>query len=220
MIGATTDEEYRKIFEKEAALARRFTKIGVDEPTVKESKEIVRNTLITYEVYHGIDIDIEAAELAVDLSAEYIFNKKLPDKAFDVIDRACAYNRILPEENQVQRISVDEVRSEIARLTDIPVEHLGTKDTQRETLNRYNEIEGYLNSTVFGQDSAIKRVTDSITVSMAGLKDPNKPLLVICLLVPTGVGKTELAKRLAQSMGMKLIRYDMGETLKDILLVN
>ena len=91
------------------------------------------------------------------------------------------------------------------------MEHLGTKDTQRETLNRYNEIEGYLNSTVFGQDSAIKRVTDSITVSMAGLKDPNKPVASYLFTGPTGVGKTELAKRLAQSMGMKLIRYDMGE---------
>ena len=210
VIGATTDEEYRKMFDKEAALSRRFTKIQVDEPTVDQAKEILRNTILSYEVYHGIDVDAEACDLAVDLSNQYIFNKKLPDKAFDVIDRACAYNRIMPESEKVDIISVNEVRHEVSRYTSIPVEHLGTK-TEGETIKKHDKVEEYLNSTVFGQDTAINKVCDSITVSLAGLKDPNKPVGSFLFTGPTGVGKTELAKRLAQSMGMKLVRYDMGE---------
>ena len=210
VIGATTDEEYRKVFEKESALARRFTKIQVNEPTVEEAKEILTNILISYEVYHTVDIDVEAAELAVDLSNQYIFNKKLPDKAFDVIDRACAYNRILPADDQLNRITVEEIRSEVARTTGIPVEHLGTKN-EDHTVKKHGEVEEYLKNTVFGQESAIDKVTNSITVSLAGLKDPNKPVGSYLFTGPTGVGKTELAKRLAQAMGMKLVRYDMAE---------
>ena len=210
VIGATTDEEYRKVFEKEAALARRFTKIQVNEPSVEEAKEILTNILITYEVYHTVDIDKEAAELAVDLSHQYIFNKKLPDKAFDVIDRACAYNRILPADDQLKRITVEEIRSEVARTTGIPVEHLGTKN-ENHTIKKHGEVEEYLKNTVFGQENAIDKVTNSITVSLAGLKDPNKPVGSYLFSGPTGVGKTELAKRLAQAMGMKLVRYDMAE---------
>ena len=210
VIGATTDEEYRKMFDKEAALQRRFTKIQVDEPSTDEAKEILRNTIISYEVYHGIDIDFSACDLAVDLSAQYIFNKKLPDKAFDVIDRACAYNRIMPEDDRVDAISVNEIRAEVSRSTGIPVEHLGTK-TEKETVKKHSQVEEFLLSTVFGQDAAVNRVCDAISVSLAGLKDPNKPVGSFLFTGPTGVGKTELAKRLAQGMGMKLVRYDMGE---------
>ena len=210
VIGATTDEEYRKHFEKEAALARRFTKIQVNEPSVEEAKEIVKNILISYEVYHSVDIDAEAGALAVDLSSEYIFNKKLPDKAFDVIDRAAAFNRILPQDQQVDRITVDEIRAEVSRSTGIPAEHLGNKN-ENHTVKKHGEVEEYLRSTVFGQDDAVIRITNSITVSLAGLKDPNKPVGSFLFTGPTGVGKTELAKRLAQSMGMKLVRYDMAE---------
>jgi ATP-dependent Clp protease ATP-binding subunit ClpA len=210
VIGATTDEEYRKMFDKEAALQRRFTKIQVDEPSTDEAKEILRNTIISYEVYHGIDIDFSACDLAVDLSSQYIFNKKLPDKAFDVIDRACAYNRIMPEDDRVDVISVDEVRAEVSRSTGIPVEHLGTK-TEKESVKKHSQVEEFLLSTVFGQDAAVNRVCDAISVSLAGLKDPNKPVGSFLFTGPTGVGKTELAKRLAQGMGMKLVRYDMGE---------
>ena len=210
VIGATTDDEYRSGFEKEAALSRRFTKISVDEPTVDESKEILRNSIFTYENYHGISITPEAADLSVDLASEFIFNKKLPDKAIDIIDRACAYNRILPEEQQTDIIGLDEVREEVSRFTDIPKEHLGTK-TEEHTAKKHGEVAQYLNTTVFGQDEAIAKVTDSITVSLAGLKDPNKPIASYLFTGPTGVGKTETAKRLAQAMGMKLVRYDMAE---------
>jgi ATP-dependent Clp protease ATP-binding subunit ClpA len=210
VIGATTDEEYRKIFEKESALARRFTKISVEEPTVEEAKEILRNTVIGYELHYGFEITGEACDLAVELSNNYIFNKKLPDKAFDIIDRACAYNKIMPEDEVVYTITDVQIREEVSRLTGIPAEHLGAKE-DRESVTKHEKVDEYLRNTVFGQDNAIDRIVDSITVSLAGLKDPNKPIASYLFTGPTGVGKTELAKRLSQSMGMKLIRYDMGE---------
>ena len=210
VIGATTDEEYRKIFEKESALARRFTKVSVGEPSVEEAKEVLQNTLVSYEAYHDVTIDADASDLAVDLSAQYIFNKKLPDKAFDIIDRACAFNRILPAEERVTVITEEEVRAEVARLTGIPKEHLGTS-TETQTATKHGEVKEFLETTVFGQPSAIEKVVDSITISMAGLKDPNKPIASYLFTGPTGVGKTELAKRLAQAMSMKLVRYDMAE---------
>ena len=203
VIGATTDEEYRKVFEKETALARRFTKISVDEPSVKDAKEVLKSTIVSYEAYHDVEITDEACELAVDLSHQYMFNKKLPDKAFDIVDRACAYNRILPVKERVKIIDVKEIRAEVSKLTTIPEEHLGNvKDKQ--TATKHSEVREFLEKTVFGQQQAIDRVVDSITVSMAGLKDPVKPIASYLFTGPTGVGKTELAKRLAQSMSMKL----------------
>ena len=210
VIGATTDEEYRKVFEKEAALARRFTKIVVDEPNTKDAKEVVANTLVAYEAFHDVTIRPEAGDLAVDLSNQYLFNKKLPDKAFDIIDRACAYNRILPEEERLDILGDDEIKAEVARLTGIPKEHLG-KVEDKETSTKHAEVREFLESTVFGQQIAINKVVDSITVSMAGLKDPIKPIASYLFTGPTGVGKTELAKRLSQAMSMKLLRYDMAE---------
>lgn len=210
VIGATTDEEYRKVFEKESALARRFTKIVVDEPSIQDAKEVVANTLVSYEHFHDVTIRPEAADLAVELSNQYIFNKKLPDKAFDIIDRACAFNKILPLEERLDILGDDEIKAEVARLTGIPKEHLGKVD-DKETATKHSEVREFLENTVFGQPSAIDCVVDSITVSMAGLKDPIKPIASYLFTGPTGVGKTELAKRLAQSMNMKLCRYDMAE---------
>ena len=210
VIGATTDEEYRKVFEKESALARRFTKVVCDEPNIIEAKEVVRGTMISYEDYHNVTITEDAAELAVDLSDQYIFNKKLPDKAFDILDRACAFNKILPETDRLTIIGEEEIRSEVARLTGIPKEHLGNVE-DKQTATKHEEVKSFLESTVFGQQTAVDRVVDSITVSMAGLKDPSKPVASYLFTGPTGVGKTELAKRLAQSMSMKLVRYDMAE---------
>jgi ATP-dependent Clp protease ATP-binding subunit ClpA len=210
VIGATTDEEYRKVFEKETALARRFTKVSVNEPSVKDAKEVLKSTIVSYESYHNVEITDEACELAVDLSDQYMFNKKLPDKAFDIVDRACAFNTILPVKDRVKIIGVDQIRTEVSKLTTIPEEHLGNvKD--KETATKHNEVRTFLEKTVFGQQSAINRVVDSITVSMAGLKDPVKPIASYLFTGPTGVGKTELAKRLAQGMSMKLVRYDMAE---------
>ena len=157
-----------------------------------------------------MSIDPDASDLAVDLSNQYIFNKKLPDKAFDIIDRACAFNRILPAEERVTVITEDLVRAEVSRLTGIPKEHLGTV-AETQTATKHSEVKEFLENTVFGQAAAIEKVTDSITISMAGLKDPNKPIASYLFTGPTGVGKTELAKRLAQAMSMKLVRYDMAE---------
>ena len=210
VIGATTDEEYRKIFEKESALARRFTKIAVVEPSAEEAKEILCNTLDSYMDFHDVDIDLAAAEMAVDLSVQYIFNKQLPDKAFDIIDRACAANRILPYEDRVQRITTDSIREEVSKLVGVPVEHMGVK-SEKEIQTKHVDVKEYLESTVFGQPDAINSVVDAITVSLAGLKDPNKPTASYLFTGPTGVGKTELAKRLSTTMNMKLCRYDMAE---------
>ena len=171
---------------------------------------MLQNTLVSYEAYHDVTIDSDASDLAVDLSAQYIFNKKLPDKAFDIIDRACAFNRILPAEERVTVITEEEVRAEVARLTGIPKEHLGTS-AETQTATKHGEVKEFLETTVFGQPQAIEKVVDSITISMAGLKDPNKPIASYLFTGPTGVGKTELAKRLAQAMSMKLVRYDMAE---------
>ena len=210
VIGATTDEEFRKLFEKEAALTRRFTKISIDEPSIEESKEILRNAAMSYELHYGFDIETSACDLAVELSAEYVFNKKLPDKAFDVIDRACAFNKIQPMSEQVSLITDAAIRAELARYTGIPVEHLGTKAESQST-KKHTEVETYLRANVFGQDDAINRVINSITISLAGLKEPNKPVASYLFTGPTGVGKTELAKRMSHSMDMKLVRFDMSE---------
>ena len=210
VIGATTDEEYRKVFEKETALARRFTKLNVNEPSVQEAKEVLRSTLDHYEEFHEVDIDLASADLAVELSAQYIFNKKLPDKAFDIIDRACAFNRILPEEERVTTIGIEEIRSEVGRLTGIPKEHLGTA-VEEQSIKKHTEVKSFLENTVFGQGHAIEKVSNAITVSLAGLKDPNKPVASYLFTGPTGVGKTELATRLAQAMAMKMVRFDMAE---------
>lgn len=210
VIGATTDEEYRKIIEKEAALARRFTKVNVDEPSVNDSIEIITNSLDSYMEFHQVDIQPEAAELAVILSDQYIFNKKLPDKAFDVLDRACAANKIQPEELRLTVITEEQIKAEVSNLVGIPVEHLGTQ-VDDSSNSKHLDVQNYLKSTVFGQDKAVDTVTNAITVSLAGLKDPQKPVASYLFTGPTGVGKTELAKRLAQSMKMKLVRYDMAE---------
>lgn len=210
VIGATTDEEYRKVIEKEAALARRFTKVIVNEPSVQDTIEIISNSLDSYMEFHQVDIDPGAAELAVVLSDQYIFNKKLPDKAFDVIDRACAANKIQPEELRLTVITEDQIKAEVSNLVGIPVEHLGTQADESNN-SKHLDVQAYLKSTVFGQDQAVDTVTNAITVSLAGLKHPQKPVASYLFTGPTGVGKTELAKRLAQSMKMKLIRYDMAE---------
>ena len=210
-IGSTTNEEYREKFEKDKALARRFYKVDVPEPSVSDAKRIIENSIPSYELYHGIAYTKEALHGAVDLTHQYWHNKKLPDKAFDVLDAAAARQKLKPIEDRKTLLDLDDIRYEVAKFTRIPVDQLIlTKDSEYKK-EKPIDIEQALKAKVFGQDEAITRLSDSIYISKAGLKDPNKPIGCYLFTGPTGVGKTETAKRLSEIMSMELVRFDMSE---------
>lgn len=210
-IGSTTYEEYREKFEKDKALARRFYKVDVPEPSVEDAKRIVLNSINTYEFYHEIAFTLEAMHGAVDLTNQYWHNKKLPDKAFDVLDAAAARQHLIPKDERKGIIDLDEVRYEVAKMTRIPVDQLVlTKDSEYKK-EKPVDIESVVKQKVFGQDEAITRLADSIYIAKAGLKDPNKPVGCYLFTGPTGVGKTETAKQLSAAMSMELVRFDMSE---------
>jgi len=210
-IGSTTYEEYREKFEKDKALARRFYKVDVPEPSVEDAKRIVVNTIPAYEIYHEMGYTKEALHGAVDLTHQYWHNKKLPDKAFDVLDAAAARQHLVAKEDRKDVIGLDEVRYEVAKMTRIPVDQLVlTKDSEYKQ-EKPVDIEAIVKQKVFGQDEAIQRLADSIYIAKAGLKDPNKPIGSYLFTGPTGVGKTETAKQLSQAMSMELVRFDMSE---------
>jgi ATP-dependent Clp protease ATP-binding subunit ClpA len=208
-IGATTYNEYRGIFEKDHALSRRFQKIDVTEPSVEQTVQILRGLKSRFEEHHGVKYSAAALSTAAELSAKYINDRHLPDKAIDVIDEAGAAQRILPKSKQkrtIGKIEIEEIVSKIAR---IPPATVNTDD--RQVLAR---LDKNLKSVVFGQDPAIEALSAAIKMSRSGLGKIDKPIGAFLFSGPTGVGKTEVAKQLAYVLGIELIRFDMSEYME------
>ena len=205
VVASTTWEEYRKYFEKDRALMRRFARISVDEPDKHTTLEILAGLKKYYEEFHNATITDEGIEAAVKLSIKYQPDKKLPDKAIDLIDLACSrYN--LKEQNVDRIVDEEQVQFELSKQVKMPVENIAEK----ESSNLAN-LSKNLKANVYGQDHAIEQVVDKILVAQAGLKRDNKPIGSFVFMGPTGCGKTELAKQLAEQLGVKLVRFDMSE---------
>ncbi len=208
-IGATTFTEYRGVFEKDAALSRRFQKIDVVEPSVEQTVEILKGLKSRFEDHHGIKYALGALQAAAELSAKYINDRHLPDKAIDVIDEAGAAQRILPKNKQKKTISRAEVEDIVAKIARIPPASVSSDDRGKlKTLDRD------LKSVVFGQEPAIEALSSAIKMARSGLGKPDKPIGSFLFSGPTGVGKTEVAKQLAYILGIELIRFDMSEYME------
>ncbi|MCI1191080.1 ATP-dependent Clp protease ATP-binding subunit ClpA [Calidifontimicrobium sp. SYSU G02091] len=208
-IGATTFSEYRGIFEKDAALSRRFQKIDVVEPSVEQTVEILKGLKSRFEDHHQVKYALGALQAAAELSAKYINDRHLPDKAIDVIDEAGAAQRILPKNKQKKTITRAEVEDIVAKIARIPPASVSSDDRSKlKTLDRD------LKSVVFGQDPAIDALAAAIKMARSGLGKPDKPIGSFLFSGPTGVGKTEVAKQLAYILGIELIRFDMSEYME------
>ncbi|MBU6194146.1 MAG: ATP-dependent Clp protease ATP-binding subunit ClpA [Burkholderiales bacterium] len=208
-IGATTFTEYRGIFEKDAALSRRFQKVDVVEPTVEQTVEILKGLKTRFEEHHGVKYAVAALQAAAELSAKYINDRHLPDKAIDVIDEAGAAQRILPKSKQKKTITRAEVEEIVSKIARIPPASVSSDDRSKlKTLDRD------LKSVVFGQDPAIDALAAAIKMARSGLGKPEKPIGCFLFSGPTGVGKTEVAKQLAYILGVDLIRFDMSEYME------
>src|SRR4051812_10051974 len=208
-IGSTTYKEFRNYFEKDRALVRRFQKIDVNEPTLEDSVKILRGLKANYEKHHKVRYTDEAIRAAVELSAKYINDRKLPDKAIDVIDEVGASRMLLPEHKRRKTVTLRDVEEIVAKIARIPPKSVSADD--KETLRN---LERDLRSMVFGQDKAIDALAAAIKLSRAGLRDPEKPIGNYLFSGPTGVGKTEVARQLAATMGIELIRFDMSEYME------
>jgi len=205
VVASTTWEEYRKYFEKDRALMRRFQRVTIDEPTPDVAKDILQGIKKYYEDYHKTTITDEAIESAVKLSTKYQSDKKLPDKAIDLIDLACSrFN--LKETDTDKIVNEEQIQFELAKVINLPAEQVAEKETE----NLAN-LDKNIKSTVFGQDEAIDDLVDKILVAQAGLKPEDKPVGSFIFMGPTGTGKTETAKALAHNLGTKLVRFDMSE---------
>ncbi len=208
-IGSTTYKEYRNYFEKDRALARRFQKIDVNEPSVDEAVRILRGLKPCYEEHHGVRYTAEAIRTAVELADRYINDRKLPDKAIDVIDEVGASRRLLPESKRRKTVGVKDVEGVVAKIARIPPKSVSRGDKATlETLERD------LKTVVFGQDEAIAAVATAIKMARAGLREPDKPVGCYLFSGPTGVGKTEVARQLAHVLGVALVRFDMSEYME------
>ncbi|MDO9052273.1 MAG: ATP-dependent Clp protease ATP-binding subunit ClpA [Methylotenera sp.] len=208
-IGATTYQEYRGVFEKDHALSRRFQKVDVVEPSVAETIEILKGLKSRFEEHHGVKYTTSALTTAAELSAKYINDRHLPDKAIDVIDEAGAAQRILPKSKQKKTIGNKEIEDIIAKIARIPPKNISNDD--RSALKT---LERDLKAVVFGQDKAIEALTSAVKMARSGLGQGNKPIGNFLFSGPTGVGKTEVAKQLAYIMGIELIRFDMSEYME------
>lgn len=208
-IGSTTFQEYRGIFEKDRALARRFQKIDIVEPTVGETYEILQGLKSKYELHHSVTYSDEALQAAVDLSVKHIGDRLLPDKAIDVIDEAGARQRLLPEGQRKELIDVEEVEAIVAKMARIPTKQVSATD--KDVLQH---LERNLKMVIFGQDPAIETLSSAIKLARSGLGNPEKPIGNFLFAGPTGVGKTEVTKQLALQLGIELVRFDMSEYME------
>ena len=209
LIASTTWEEYRKHFEKDRALMRRFHRVTIDEPTPEMAVKILKGIKKYYEKHHNVKISDAAVEQAVKLSVKYMADKKLPDKAIDIIDCAAARYKVKDEEAMEgvdQIVDIEQVTYELSKMINMPLETVAQKESKNLA-----DLEGGMKTAVYGQDGAVDTLLDKIFVSQAGMKSPNKPIGSFLFLGPTGTGKTETAKALAEKMGMTLVRFDMGE---------
>lgn len=208
-MGATTYKEYRGIFEKDHALSRRFQKVDVVEPTTEETVEILKGLKTRFEEYHEIRYTQAAIEAAVELSVRYLNDRFLPDKAIDVLDEAGAAQRLLPKSRQKKLLGRPEVENTVAKMARIPVAAVSSDER-----SKLQSLESELKSTIFGQDEAILALVSAMKMSHSGLGREDKPIGSFLFSGPTGVGKTEVSKQLAESLGIEFIRFDMSEYME------
>ncbi|MDX1401982.1 MAG: AAA family ATPase, partial [Kiloniellales bacterium] len=208
-IGSTTYKEYRAHFEKDRALARRFQKIDVVEPSIEDAVKILKGLKPYYEEHHQVRFTAEAIRSAVELSSRYLSDRKLPDKAIDVIDEVGASQMLLPQSKRRKTVGVKDVESVVAKMARIP-----PKSVSRDDRQSLQNLERDLKTMVFGQDQAITALSSAIKLARAGLRDPEKPIGCYLFSGPTGVGKTEAARQLARSLGVELHRFDMSEYME------
>lgn len=208
-MGATTHQEYRTIFEKDKALARRFQKIDVVESTVEQTIDILKGLKNQFETYHGIRYSLQALKAATELSSRYITDRCLPDKAIDVVDEAGAHQALLSNVKSKKMIGISDIQKIVAQMARIPLDHVNLSEK-----NRLRHLERNLKMLVFGQDNAIAQLASSIKMARSGLSDPEKPIGSFVLAGPTGVGKTEVTRQLAKLLGIELLRFDMSEYME------
>ena len=207
-IGSTTYDEYRKYFEKDGAFARRFQKVEVPEPSVDDTFRILQGLRERYETYHRVAYTEEGLRAAAELSHRYISDRRLPDKAIDVIDEAGAFASMNCSDDIVDRMEIGakEIETVVARIARIPEKSISTTE-----IGKLKDLETQLKARIFGQDEAVEKVVEAVKRSRAGFREPDKPIASLLFVGPTGVGKTELARQLAATLGVPLLRYDMSE---------
>lgn len=208
-IGSTTYKEYRGIFEKDHALARRFQKIDVKEPSVDQTIDILKGLRSRFESHHDVKYTDESLEAAAKLSARYISDRRLPDKAIDLVDEVGAYQNLVPESKRKKVIEAADIEKVVAKIARIPEKHVSTSD--RELLKNLTRD---LKMMIFGQDDAIETLGSAVRLARSGLRDPIKPIGSFLFIGPTGVGKTEVCKQLANLLGIELVRFDMSEYME------
>ncbi|MFP7672094.1 ATP-dependent Clp protease ATP-binding subunit ClpA [Marivita sp. S0852] len=208
-MGSTTYKEFRQHFEKDRALSRRFQKIDVNEPTVDDAIKILKGLKPYFEEHHGVKYTVDAIKTAVELSARYINDRKLPDKAIDVIDEAGAAQHLVAESKRRKTLGAKEIEAVVAKIARIP-----PKNVSKDDAEVLKDLEASLKRVVFGQNAAIDALSSAIKLARAGLREPEKPIGNYLFAGPTGVGKTEVAKQLADTLGVELLRFDMSEYME------